>query len=66
MEKVKVCLAAFPKQGHDCLMETLAVIFVKAFLQGVDCLESKIFKGSPNRRCGIRANGLFELWSNDK
>ena len=29
----KVCLAAFPKQGHHCSMETLAVITVNALLQ---------------------------------
>ena len=34
MENVKVCLAAFSKQGHDWSMEMLAVIIVNAFLQG--------------------------------
>ena len=29
-------------------------------------MESKVFKESPNRRCGIRANGPFERSSNDK
>lgn len=36
------------------------------FCKEDDCKESKIFKGSPNRRCDIHANGPFELPSNDK
>ena len=64
MKKVKVCRAVLSRQAPDCSMETLAVIIVNAFLQGGDCMESKIFKGSPNRRCNIHANGLFELSSN--